>query len=276
MTTRLPPVLQFQDSHLPTHSTTGKMGAAEVPRVQPYSGNQPLLQATHPPLSAPSPDADGENGTKYSMFNLKRYRKYFNVDTEDVLSRMLDSVVGFFRADFLEKTTDSADLYGPFWIATTLVFVGAVTGNYANYVSYKAKHSQQPDAELPTWYYNVDKVGYSAALFYGYVGVIGLLLFASLKWLFKSTVSLAQVWCTYGYSLSLFIPISFFCIFPYEVARWVLVMAATLTSGLFLMLNFRQPIFDVAGAKALPVWLLQGVLHLGLGLVLKLYFFQYW
>ena len=29
---------------------------------------------------------------------------------QDVLSRITDSVVGFWRADFMEKTTDNADL----------------------------------------------------------------------------------------------------------------------------------------------------------------------
>lgn len=41
-------------------------------------------------------------------------------------------------------------------------------------------------------------MGYSALLFYGYVGVIGLALFAALKWWFRAEVGLAQVWCTYG------------------------------------------------------------------------------
>ena len=42
------------------------------------------------------------------------------------------------------------------------------------------------------------QVGYSAIVFYGYVGVIGLTLWAMLKWWFKSDVALAQVWCIYG------------------------------------------------------------------------------
>ena len=40
-------------------------------------------------------------------------------------------------------------------------------------------------------------MSYSAILFYGYVGVVGLALWALLKY-FKSAVSLAQIWCTYG------------------------------------------------------------------------------
>ena len=52
-----------------------------------------------------------------------------------------------------------------------------------------------------------------------------------------------------GYALSIFVPISFVCILPYEWLRWLLVAIATSTSGLFLLTNFKAPIFDVAGAK---------------------------
>jgi hypothetical protein len=49
--------------------------------------------------------------------------------------------------------------YGPFWVATTLVFVIAATGNYANYVSYKKKHSGT-SSTVQVWYSNVDQVDY--------------------------------------------------------------------------------------------------------------------
>ena len=52
-----------------------------------------------------------------------------------------------------------------------------------------------------------------------------------------------------GYALSIFIPISFVCVLPYEVLRWAMIAVATMSSGLFLLLNFKGPIFDVAGAK---------------------------
>ena len=47
------------------------------------------------------------------------------------------------------------------------------------------------------WYYDVDKVGGSFGIFYGYVGIIGLALYLVLRW-FKAGVSLAAVWCIYG------------------------------------------------------------------------------
>ena len=48
--------------------------------------------------------------------------------------------------------------YGPFWIATTLVFLSAVAGNYASYVSYRRTHAQAASgSDVPAWYYDVDK-----------------------------------------------------------------------------------------------------------------------
>lgn len=47
------------------------------------------------------------------------------------------------------------------------------------------------------WYYDVDKVGASFGIFYGYLGIVGLALWLVLRW-FKAGVSLASVWCTYG------------------------------------------------------------------------------
>lgn len=47
--------------------------------------------------------------------------------------------------------------YGPFWIATTLVFVSAVTGNYASYLSYRHKHAGAGAAQQ-VWYYDINKV----------------------------------------------------------------------------------------------------------------------
>ena len=42
------------------------------------------------------------------------------------------------------------------------------------------------------------QVGASAGLFYGYVGVIGILLWGMFKWMFKAPVGLTQIWCAYG------------------------------------------------------------------------------
>ena len=81
--------------------------------------------------------------------------------------------------------------------------------------------------------------------------------------------------CPAGYALAAFIPISFVCVFPVELMRWVVVGVATLTSGTFIMLSLRKVIHESAGAKAAPLYLVMVALHCALGLGLKLYFFRY-
>jgi hypothetical protein len=83
------------------------------------------------------------------------------------------------------------------------------------------------------------------------------------------------VWCIYGYALTIFIPVSFACIIPVELLRWLLVMLATASSGLFLIGNFKATIYAAAPARASMLLLIMAGIHGGLGLALKLYFFQY-
>ncbi len=45
------------------------------------------------------------------------------------------------------------------------------------------------------------QIGYSAIIFYGYVGLVGFALYAFLRY-FKSDIKLATVWCIYGERLS--------------------------------------------------------------------------
>jgi hypothetical protein len=63
--------------------------------------------------------------------------------------------------------------YGPFWIAATLVFIAAATGNLASYLSYVNLLRTTPDA---TWTYDIAKVTLSAVLFYGYITILPLLV----------------------------------------------------------------------------------------------------
>jgi len=49
-----------------------------------------------------------------------------------------------------------------------------------------------------------------------------------------------------GYALSIYMPISMICIVSNEIARWVVVLLGTATSGFFLFMNLRERIM-VAG-----------------------------
>ena len=71
-------------------------------------------------------------------------------------------------------TRARARSYGPFWIAATLVFIAAATGNLSSYLAYLRVASATPDT--PVWTYDIKKVTLSAVLFYGYISVLPLLV----------------------------------------------------------------------------------------------------
>ena len=69
------------------------------------------------------------------------------MDTRQVLKRMVASVLPRpVATKFLEEEIrPKPDLYGPFWICTTLVFTTAIAGNLANYLQHEGNIVWQYD-----------------------------------------------------------------------------------------------------------------------------------
>ena len=71
------------------------------------------------------------------------YQQFFDVDTDDVMKRVLWSVLprpGGSTANFFKsKIRAKPDLYGPFWICVTLIFSMAIAGNIASYLQVNNK-----------------------------------------------------------------------------------------------------------------------------------------
>ena len=61
--------------------------------------------------------------------------QYFDVDTSDVKNRIQNVIMPCPSKKFLNLTHGNPDFYGPFWIATTLIFVIGVTANINEYSS---------------------------------------------------------------------------------------------------------------------------------------------
>ncbi|KXZ51949.1 hypothetical protein GPECTOR_11g73 [Gonium pectorale] len=328
--------LQFTDSTAPQF-VSGSMARTDERQTLVHGGRSDdpaSSSAAAMPFSAPfSPQdpaggaaaggAGGSSGpkedyTKYPFYNVRRYREYFDVDTKDVLWRVSNSFIGVFRPNFMEVTMKNPDLYGPFWAATTLIFITAVAGNFASYIEWRksAVTPSPPPSGTPSsspppplvapdggssspplsdalsgvgrlllaaanndlaqkqWFTDYTKLATSAAIFYGYIFIVGLLLFFVVKW-FKGELKLVNVFCIYGYCLTIYVPVSIACVVPIDWLRWVLVMVATALSAGFLFMNFRATIYSAAPAKATLVLLAIVLAHIGLGLGLKLYFFSY-
>lgn len=61
------------------------------------------------------------------------YAQFFDVDTSAVLQRCGAAL--FPRANFLDVLEGNPDLYGPFWIATTVVLILFLGGTISQWIS---------------------------------------------------------------------------------------------------------------------------------------------
>ena len=91
------------------------------------------------------------------------------------------------------------DLYGPFWIATTVVMILFMSGTISQYL---AERGQDPYA------YDFKMLSGAAGLIYGYTLVIPLSLWAILRWYGSESANLMECWALYGYANLIWIPVA--------------------------------------------------------------------
>lgn len=74
----------------------------------------------------------GNGSSKKLIWTLGFYAQFFDVDTNQVLARCWAAL--YPRANFLDVLEGNPDLYGPFWIATTVVFILFLGGTINKYL----------------------------------------------------------------------------------------------------------------------------------------------
>merc|ERR1712196_288871 len=122
-------------------------------------------------------------------------------------------------------------------MGTTLIFAMAITGNLASFFAF------HPTAENPVWKYNFNQLTLAGTVIYSYVTVLPLVFWLLLRY-FDASKKLVDVLCIYGYSLSVFVPISVVCVLPSNLLRWLLVLISGVVSGIFLLSNFHAHLAD--------------------------------
>lgn len=60
--------------------------------------------------------------------------KYFNVEVDDIKEKLIASIIPG-NKNFHNLAEATPDLYGPFWIYTTLIFLVTFAGNLSNYIN---------------------------------------------------------------------------------------------------------------------------------------------
>ncbi|KAH8387875.1 hypothetical protein KR093_009998 [Drosophila rubida] len=232
--------------------------------------------------AAGAPDAplDGTGaatagGARLSFLTIEYYQQFFNVDTYMVLERIVNSMIPKrAAANYLRMNIgENPDLYGPFWITTTLIFSIAISGNIANYFQ-MANDSYQ-------WHYNFHLVSYAATCIFLYANILPAVLWALFKYSLKPvdqadametdnasyTPSLLSLMCVYGYSLAIYIPVSILWMINISLLQWLLVITAAMLSGTVLIAvltpalrNSQYSLFLIVGILAAHVVLAAGFL----------------
>jgi len=157
---------------------------------------------------------------------LEFLKKYFDVDIDDIKEKLIATAnpIGTKFQELAEKTPD---LYGPFWIYTTLVFLVAVAGNLSNYLN-------TPDSSK--YKYEFSFVPISAVYIYGIGFGLPILLSIMMK-MFSTEIPTVLIVCYYGYSFTILAPTVLLSIIQVELLKWIFLGYAIAHSTAFLIFN---------------------------------------
>ncbi|KAL6719848.1 hypothetical protein ACLMJK_001769 [Lecanora helva] len=190
-----------------------------------------------PDTSGPFTNGQSPAPSKRFLWTLSFYAQFFDVDTSEVLRRCSSSL--YPRAPFLDILDGNPDLYGPFWIATTLVFILFVTATISQYLSEK---------NVAHFEYNFTLLSGAAGLIYGYTAFVPVALWALLRWFGAESATLVECWALYGYANVIWIPVALISWSPISALNYVFVAIGFALSAIFLVRNL-WPVVSVTEAK---------------------------
>lgn len=251
--TSLEPDLSFHDSHF-----TAPHPSSAAHTIKPTNGALPTHTRT----------ASASTKPKHHLLALPFYAQAFDVDTAEVLRRCLAAV--YPRANFLDVLDGNPDLYGPFWIATTVVVILFLTGSISRWLVQGGRAGYAYDFRL---------LSGAAGLIYGYTAAIPLLLSLALRYLGAggpdAPASALEHLSLYGYANVIWIPVALVSWSPVDVLNYVFVGVGLALSGLFLVRNLWPVISTTPAQRAKGLLVVVVLLHVGLAVAIKVLFFAH-
>jgi hypothetical protein len=167
------------------------------------------------------------------FWTLDYYKKYFDINTQDVVERTTAAV--FPKKDFFALVSVNPDLYGPFWIPTTVIFLLFACKNISQYISASIAGSD--------YTFVISDLSWAFSSVYGYVTVIPLMSWGICRY-YHLPLTLLQLVDLYGYGIAIWLPVAVLSIVSNEIFRYVLVGLAFVLSGRCL-LQTKTSVFQV-------------------------------
>jgi hypothetical protein len=199
------------------------------------------------------------------MLSVEYYSHYFDVDTDNVLERIQLALLP--TGGFLDKLQERGpDLWGPFWVPTTLIFFCFFTSSLA--AALAAYLSQKP------YVYDYSLLSSAMSMVYSYIGIGSLAVWGAAKYL-GSPVSWLEIVSVLGYGQSIWIPVSILTVLPQELLRWIFVFAGFAVSGYFVSSNLYVILNRNENVQAKMIVLAALGAHGIFALCLKIFFFSY-
>ena len=240
-------------------------------KLQKNNQKQFLIDAVHALPSSKS---------QYFDFLLSYHQQYFDVSTTEIGKRLITSLIPFNRR-FYDTFHEHPDLYGPYWIYTTLIVILAVSGNFNRFLNMGADEFTYDFNFVPVAATVVSHYSDSLQIYSVGIGLpIGL---SFLMKFFGSNVKMIdviyfpyiQIIGIYGYSFTSFLITATLCMIPSNTLQWVLICYSAITSTGFLMRTFWNGFEGYMNKGRYIVIGSICVVQVTLLLIFKLYFFKH-
>lgn len=230
--------------------------------------NQNPSYAYNTSSTTPSTAETTDDSTVESVrfWQVEFYQKYFSIDTNDVIDRLTASIHP--RPDkshFIANIRMNPDLYGPIWICLTLIITVGISGNLSKYF-YLSDTNFQLD---------LSRITLSATLICFYCGLMPTFLYVFFRWRFRrEEYFFLELICIYGYSFTIFIPISILWIIQIHWLQWIFTLMASFVSGSVLIVIFWPKIHTDPKSINTLVIFFSLLLHLLMSICLMLVFYR--
>ena len=192
---------------------------------------------------------------------LNYFKQYFKITTKDIQNRIISSLKPI-NNSFYEEAINKPDLYGPFWIYTTLIFSIAAGGSLSKYFN-----------DISTENFFQKFVPIAGSLIYIIGFGLPLLLYFGTR-IFGEKIPYFSIVCIYGYSFTCFIPVMLICSCGVGFIQWIFLLYGSINSTMFVVINFWKELQKYEQKKKFGLLGLIIVVQFVLLLVLKLYFFD--
>ena len=189
------------------------------------------------------------------------FKKYFQITSNDFILRFINSFIPF-NNKFGNLIKNNPDLYGPIWIYTSLIILLSATGSLTRTIQgHNNKNFFQEF--IPIAGSTIYMVGFGLPI-----------LITILMKVFGIKLGFVHVICTYGYSFSIFLPISIICVIQYNYIQWIALIYAVFSSTSLLVVNYYKSMGDFSRNKKSIIIGIVLLAQIGLLLFFKLYFFR--